>query len=113
MHEYKNTETIALFILEPSSLKSPATNSLIVTSAATCGITDMNAKLLTLMALLSLAVLAAGFPAEDNQPELTDANLVELVKKIVSDSQGMESAMEQKSMCTCKCVWLIAIVTCT
>ena len=54
------------------------------------------------MALLSLAVLAAGFPAQESQPKLTQANLVELVKKIVSDSQGIEINTINKR-CTCNC----------
>ena len=55
----------------------------------------MNAKLLTLMALLSLAALAAGFPTQNDRHDQTEMDALKLINKIAQEQIFKEIADEQ------------------
>ena len=100
-HEYKNTEAITLFI-HHTNLQQQST-------AAVQGYTKMSVKLLTLMALLSLAALAAGFPTQNDRRDRTDMDALRLISKIAREQvfkQGSETADDEshvaQGMCTIK-----------
>ena len=62
----------------------------------------MNAKLLTLMALLSLAALAAGYPTHDQRRENIDA--MKLMNKIAMEQifkQGIETPDREATSESC------------
>ena len=64
----------------------------------------MDAKLLTLMALLSLAALAAGFPTRNDQRDRTDMDALRLINMIAREQifkQEKETADMQYGKCTC------------
>ena len=64
----------------------------------------MNAKLLTLMALLSLAALAAGFPTQNDRRDRTDMDALRLISKIAREQvfkQGSETADDGPTSCMC------------
>ena len=68
---------------------------------AASSILKMNAKLLALMALLSLAALAAGFPTQNDQRDRTEIDALKLINKIAREQifkQGREIVDEQQCM---------------
>ena len=61
----------------------------------------MNARILTLMALLSLTALAAGYPTQNDQRDRTEMDALKLINEIAREQvfkQGRETADEQQRM---------------
>ena len=88
--EYKNTLRLAHYSCidrhqAGKTFTETNNHSILQSTAAIQGYTKMNAKILALMALLSLAALAAGYPTNDDGHDRTNMDALKLINKIARE----------------------------